>query len=319
MKTLFCVGASGMLALIWSVGGNASCGATFCSLATGWEGQSGWSEPGTRLDLRFEYVDQDQPRAGRKSVDVGEIPEDEDEIRTINRNLVVGLDYTINPRWGVSLQVPFVSRAHSHVHNESTGPVLESWDIERLGDLRLLARRQLYGDTAATGWSVVAGVKLPTGSFTETNADGDLAERSLQPGSGTTDAIVGLDYNAIIPVGGVPLHGFFDVRAQRALAERDDYRPGHQYSLDFGVAYAFDTRWSALLQVNAQLRGRDRGTDAEPEDTGASYLWLSPGASYALGKQHRLYGFVQLPLYQRVNGVQLTADAAFVIGLSRRF
>jgi hypothetical protein len=31
------------------------------------------------------------------------------------------------------------------------------------------------------------------------------------------------------------------------------------------------------------------------------------------------YGFVQLPLYQYVNGVQLTADWAVAAGLSWRF
>lgn len=31
----------------------------------------------------------------------------------------------------------------------------------------------------------------------------------------------------------------------------------------------------------------------------------------------RLYGFVQLPIYQRVNGTQLTADWAAVAGISK--
>jgi len=33
----------------------------------------------------------------------------------------------------------------------------------------------------------------------------------------------------------------------------------------------------------------------------------------------QLYGFVQLPLYQYVNGVQLTADWAVAAGISARF
>jgi hypothetical protein len=51
----------------------------------------------------------------------------------------------------------------------------------------------------------------------------------------------------------------------------------------------------------------------------AAELPASRGASYALGKNLQLYGFVQLPLYQYVNGVQLTADWAFVAGASVRF
>jgi hypothetical protein len=41
--------------------------------------------------------------------------------------------------------------------------------------------------------------------------------------------------------------------------------------------------------------------------------------SFALSKSTQLYGFVQLPLYQYVNGVQLTADWSAVVGFSARF
>ncbi len=33
----------------------------------------------------------------------------------------------------------------------------------------------------------------------------------------------------------------------------------------------------------------------------------------------RLYGFVQLTLYQYVNGVQITADKAVVVGMATSF
>jgi len=40
----------------------ASCGTAFCMVNTNWNVQGVWTEPGLRLDLRFEYIDQDQPR-----------------------------------------------------------------------------------------------------------------------------------------------------------------------------------------------------------------------------------------------------------------
>jgi len=48
-------------------------------------------------------------------------------------------------------------------------------------------------------------------------------------------------------------------------------------------------------------------------------LWVSPGVSYAVTKNLQAYGFIQLPLYQSVNGVQLVAARSFVIGCSMRF
>ena len=72
------------------------------------------------------------------------------------------------------------------------------------------------------------------------------------------------------------------------------------------------------MQANALWRGRDRGAEAEPEDTGGTSLFLSPGVSYSVGKALNVYGFFQLPLYQYVNGVQLTARKAFTIGVTLR-
>jgi hypothetical protein len=46
---------------------------------------------------------------------------------------------------------------------------------------------------------------------------------------------------------------------------------------------------------------------------------VSPGASYAVTKSVQLYSFVHKPVYQHVNGVQLTADWSVVAGLNMRF
>ncbi len=44
-------------------------------------------------------------------------------------------------------------------------------------------------------------------------------------------------------------------------------------------------------------------------------MFLSPGASWALTPRISVYGFVQKPIYQYVNGVQLTADWSAVAGI----
>ena len=46
---------------------------------------------------------------------------------------------------------------------------------------------------------------------------------------------------------------------------------------------------------------------------------MSPGLSYAVSDSIQIYGFFQQPLYQHVNSVQLTANQAFVVGMSARF
>ena len=306
---------SGMLLAAGTVQpARASCGATFCSVNTQWETQGAWTEPGLRLNLRYEYTDQDQLRSGADKVEPGGVPGTHDEIRTLNRNLQVGMDYAFNPAWAVSVQVPVVNRDHSHVHND-VPPEYEAWKLTGLGDLRLSGRYQTaLGDHAAAG--VQFGLKLPTGKFDETNVDGVLAERSLQPGSGTTDALLGAYTYHQLEGDATTL--FVQGLWQRPLTERDDYQPGQQVMLDVGLRYALTRSLNAQLQLNLLWKDRDQGLNAEPDDTGGSYVFLSPGASYVLTKQIQLYGFVQLPLYQYVNGAQLTADWSAVAGLSWR-
>jgi len=161
------------------------------------------------------------------------------------------------------------------------------------------------------------GLKLPTGKTDRKNADGDAAERSLQPGSGTTDLLVGASYSSQRPVQN--LSTFVQGLMQLPLHSKDEYKPGNRVSLDAGVRYGVGEQVGLLLQANGLWRGRDRGAEAEPEDTGGTSLFLSPGVSYSIGKAINLYGFFQVPLYQYVNGVQLTAKRAYTIGGTFRF
>ena len=74
-----------------------------------------------------------------------------------------------------------------------------------------------------------------------------------------------------------------------------------------------------MLQANFQVKGRDRGANAEPEDSGQRAVFVSPGISWNASRNAQVYAFVQVPVYQWVKGVQLTADWSAVAGVSWRF
>lgn len=309
-----------LLLCIFGPYAQASCGVAFCALNTHWETQGTWTGAGTRLDLRYEYIDLDQPRAGRDRISVGAVPRHHDEIRTLNRNLIATLDFNIASDWGVTVQAPWVERGHWHVHNHHGAQLPQSWEISELGDMRVIARHGLAGQgDSFLNRGVLAGVKLPTGETDVINAAGSLAERTLQPGSGTTDLIAGMYVNGPMNLGTQIATGFVQAQIQYPLNARHNFRPGNQYLFDMGIAYPVAFAWSALLQLNTQIKERDRGGKAEPVDSGGSFLWLSPGLSHALSREAKIYGFVQLPLYQRVNGVQLTAGWSAATGASWRF
>src|SRR5258706_15059172 len=123
----------------------ASCGSAFCLINTNWDTHGAWSEPGWRLDLRYESIKQDRLQGGRRRVAIGEVPRDHDEVETVNHNWGAGIDYTFNPDWGINVSLPFVKRSHLHIENDdATGTQTpESWKFSKLGDVRVLARYRL--------------------------------------------------------------------------------------------------------------------------------------------------------------------------------
>jgi len=299
----------------------ASCGSAFCSINTDWNLQGAWTEPGARLDLRYEYINQDQPMSGSEKVPVGRIPRHHDEVSTVNRNWLGTFDYALNATWGASITVPVVDREHFHIHNHGGGQIPESWDFTEPGDVRVLGRYQFPAQQGADHqldfFGLNFGLKLPTGKFDVANADGEKAERTLQPGSGTTDLLLGAYFRQSLPLEN--LSWFAQGLVQAALDTRDEFRPGKRLTLDLGVRYELSQDTGLILQLNSVFRGRDGGAEAEPEDSGGTFLFATSGISYSLTKDVQVYGFAQVPVYQYVNGVQLVANRAFVLGISGRF
>jgi hypothetical protein len=295
-----------------------SCGAASCTLTTDRFVQGSWDSPGLYLDLRAEYLRQDQLLSGSHRIGADQVTEDTVERETINRNLVATLDWAFGSQWAVSLRLPYLNRQHVHdvLPDTPVDPIVtERWDFHRLGDVQVLGRYQLPLQDL-TAYAVTAGLKLPTGSHTVANDDGAVAERSLQPGTGTTDLIVGASVRRSITDRDAL---FATASLQAALNSRDQFRPGEHFDVSIGSVHQYASGWSAALQLNVAYRGRDSGAQAEPDLSGSTTVQISPGVNVPLGGSTHLYGFVQLPLYQHVNGIQLLPRWSMVVGVNTLF
>ena len=304
--------------LLSSSAANASCGAAFCSLSTDWDIQSVASKSGVRLDIRAEFIDQDQLRsAAHKAAPAGEVNE-HDEVRTINRNLLASLDWNMNADWGLTVKVPLISRAHSHIFNADDGvggatPEVENWNFAGVGDVQALARYRFYNDRHANA-GIRFGLQLPTGSIHKRNSE-EVAERTLQPGSGSVDSLLGAYYSHHDGNIGWFAQGLW----QQTLTERDNFKPGRKLSADVGLSYNAAPDMTLMLQLNMQHKARDSGANAEPTDSGSRTLSISPGLSVRLTQSTQLYGFVQKPIVQYLNGAQLTPDWSAALGINTVF
>lgn len=73
------------------------------------------------------------------------------------------------------------------------------------------------------------------------------------------------------------------------------------------------------LQLNTRYVSADSGVTADTISTGGTVMYISPGFASPLTKQASIYGFIQLPIYQNVNGVQLTPTYTASVGMRYAF
>jgi hypothetical protein len=323
--------AAGALLLLLSLNpdvARASCGSSSCpidlhALQFGDAGKFS-------LDLSFQYIDQDQPRIGSRRAQVGAIPSDHDEIRTINRLAALQLNYSLSERFQMALTLPYVSRSHTHFDEENAR--IERWNFADIGDAAVQARLRLFASDAPAHSSLwlTGGVKLPTGTRRETGSTGEDAEVTIAPGTGSTDALFGVTYQSGLlrntalegELGHTTLIPFFIALNGRVNGQgTHDYRRGHEVQLNAGTEYPLTSTVHLLGQINSRVLGKDDvGQTNENRDlTGGRYVYLSPGLRILVAGKTSIYGFVQVPVYQHVNGLQLTSKANYLAGIRKSF
>jgi hypothetical protein len=290
----------------------SSCG---CTLNSDWASQGFKSAGGLSLDLRHDYFNQDDLRTGTGRLDRNAITlatGQEIQQTTINRNTTLTVDYGIGADWGVSVQLPYVQRYHTTLAAGDT-EISESRSSS-LGDMRVLGRYQ--GFSPEHDWGVQFGLKLPTGGtgvhFSGGPQAGEPLDAALQPGTGSTDLLLGV--YRFGPVS-QSLDYFAQALLQLPLSSRNDFKPGVGANLTAGVRYVSGGSLVPHLQINVRTERRESGANADIPNSGATLAYLSPGATLTLSDSLKAYGFVQFPIYQRVNGLQLEPKYSASLGL----
>lgn len=296
-----------------------ACSTCGCTLTSDWLTQGLVAQPGTTIALRYDYIPQTILRAGRKRVDRGAIafPADREiERYTYNHTLTASLDRQFDSDWGLNVQLPLVYRPHDTTAEGDTA--LSHSRTDGIGDMRIVGRWQGFHTTGnITG--VQLGVQLPTGRIHETFRGGPQAgeevDRGLQPGFGVTQLIGGAyRHGALLP----KLDYILQLQGQMPLYRRDLYRPGAYAQASAGLHY---TAWKAVtpqLQLNFRASEKDRGANSDTYNSGGEQLYATPGASARLGPRASAFAYVQVPVYQRVTGYQITPRATLSAGIQYR-
>lgn len=323
----------------------ATCGCSLSSdAATGYSADTGW-----HLSLQYDFIDQNQLRIGTRSVSAAQVAAINDaggaqeiEQATINRYTTLGVGYAPNPDWNMRLLIPYVDRGHS-TYGQATNPLtrdqISGSTIKGLGDIRFIVSYQGLLEDKNLGLQV--GIKAPTGRYGGPSADGtaivgrsptafdsgpisqrpspgNLVDTSLQPGTGSTDVILGAYYHQFVTDN---LNAFVNGQFQSAVSHRlnqpgQDFRPGNTTTVSFGVRYEAHPDIVPQVQVNIFHKSPDQGALADNPDSAGTVVYLSPGVTVALAGNLQAFGFVQVPVYRNLNGYQLAPKWTASAGLS---
>jgi Putative MetA-pathway of phenol degradation len=313
----------------------ASCGSSNCSLIRG--SQSGLVNEGRFVvDLSYRYIRQTDKKKGSSdfngNVDVAKVdfeggaiePAHHREFRTINELGQLDISYGVTEKLTLSLNVPFLND-RSHEHNDEVGdPLINAGNGEftnqdgtsGFGDITLMAKYAVW-QTTKHQLVAGAGLKFATGDFKLKDNEGNINEPTIMPGTGSNDPIISALYSfSLIP----NQLSFFASASHRFTTENSlDYEFGDSTFLDGGVSYRLNEKINLIAQVNTRISRRDEFLGMDVPNTGATFINVTPGVVIAASENVSLYTHVQIPVYQRVNEVNLVPNFGILAGLSYGF
>lgn len=259
---------------------------------------------------------------------LGNIAIENVESDTLTHNLA--LRYGLNPRLGLSLDVPYIVRRTVYQKGGAGGSAAaiaqEETQGHGLGDLTLSANYKLFTEAGVRPETVLTlGVTAPTGrepygiawQALERDDDGFIrfAVPTEEPtGSGVWQATAGVsavktadpailfaNFGYVQPFTG----SFDDLDNNPDTVNPGDVRLGHGFYYGAGVAFAFNQRTSLSIsfsnRVTARARTRNEGEDwVKIIGSDANAATLNLGVTYALNPKTTLV--TQL-------GIGLTPDA----------
>jgi hypothetical protein len=198
----------------------------------------------------------------------------------------------------VSAELPFSYKRNTEVSSDETKLTTSSGFSD--AEIGLAWSTPLSHASDAT-WLIglSATSKLPTGSNDLKDGD-ERADEHLQPGTGSYDFQIGGALSALNP--GMTVHGSVYYRYNG----KNDY--GYQYGRAVLYNVGVQHRISGFLFGTIQMNGRHAAQDIENGDkvehTGGTVIYAAPGLRYGLTPRVSLTTNLQIPMYQKLYGVQ---------------
>jgi hypothetical protein len=262
-----------------------------------------------QVGISYDYNNLNTLKEGSKELD------DRNRLR-VTHSFLVNLGYSITNNLSVEALLSWVNQRRRILTNNALS------QSSGVGDAILLARYKLLDKNNWT-FSFGGGLKLPTGAADKKNDLGITLNADLQPGSNALDAIFLTSISKQ-----------FNFRKSLTFSSRLTYRKtgvNNQYQKVNKYKFGNETQFfvsatdqfllfnqifnSSLILKYRHVLG-DEINSKEISNTGGQWVFLSPSLSLRLMENVSFSSSLELPIYSKVEGIQLTPTYRFNFGVS---
>ncbi|HOY05817.1 MAG TPA: hypothetical protein PLO67_10475 [Saprospiraceae bacterium] len=225
-------------------------------------------------------------------------------------------------RWYPLRRVQVLAFVPVHFFQQTENEVLTS--TRGLGDATLLANYSVFntGDSVSRTWKhslqIGCGIQLPTGKFRLTDSDGVRYHANLQPGTGSTDALINIVYT--LRRGSVGMQ--FDAQTRVNTENPDRYRFGHRQNAAVRLFWwkNLGRRVSILPRAGVTLDAaqRDVWYGSEQKETGGYAAFADLGMDVYLGNLAIGAGY-QTPLQYHLGNGNVTPKGNLAVSATWAF
>ena len=255
-----------------------------------------------------------------------------------NLNASLGLAYGVNHHITLSAELPYLRR--DNLREADDGEVQSLGSVAGIGDLNLLAKYRLT-DGETSGFAVIGGIKMPTGSTQKTSRDGERLETEHQPGTGSWDPIFGASASTTLGAVQLTASGLYQLstngaqrtrlgnRAQAGIALSHRFgEPAHEHAqshnhhhgdeLDEHQEHAHSS-WDAYVELAGEWEGRQRIDGQTEEASGGKWAWVAPGIRFNAASGWSASAGVAVPIWQEIRASHPDNRYRVVLSLGRAF
>lgn len=238
-----------------------------------------------------------------------------------------GFAFGLTERLTVSVELPYVRRddlregTHSHVGGTAVNGAEALGTAAGIGDASALARYRLTAGRAGS-WTLIAGIKTPTGGTHASSRAGERLETEHQAGTGSWDPILGAAVAAAAGQVRVTASALYQVsgrgaqrtklgdRAQAGIAVSHRFGPpehhheepdeGHETGEHGHGDEHAHASWDAFVELAGEWEGRQRIDGDVERASGGTSLWLVPGGRFNASGGYSVALGLGLPLWQHI-------------------